>query len=137
MYVKTSLVRFWRNTLLKNLHNFFFVEIKVRSKKWLLSCLYNPNANLIADYLNCIGRGINFYTSKYDNFIVLGDLNTEVSNSCLEQFCTSYSLKVSLKEPTCFEIVNNLSCINLVKKIIRSAFKTLMFIKLVYPTSIN
>ena len=33
----------------------FFVEINLRSRKWLLSCSYNPNTNLIADYLHCIG----------------------------------------------------------------------------------
>ena len=39
---------------------------------------------LIADRLHCIDRGIDLYSSKYDNFVVLGDLNTEVSNSFME-----------------------------------------------------
>ena len=69
-----------------------FVEINLRSRKWLLSCSYNPNTNLIADHLHCIGRGIDFYSSKY-NFIILGELNTEVSNSFFEKFCASYNLK--------------------------------------------
>ena len=73
------------------------VEINLRSRKWLLSCSYNPKTNLIADYLPCIGRGIDFYSSKYDNFVVLGDLNIEISNSFMEQFCASYNLKASLK----------------------------------------
>ena len=38
----------------------------------------------MADYLDCIGIGIDFYSSKYDNIIVLGYLITEVSNSFLE-----------------------------------------------------
>ena len=57
-----------------------FVEINLRSRKWLLSCSYNSKTNLIAVHLHCIGRGIDFYFSKYDNFVVLGDLNTDVSN---------------------------------------------------------
>ena len=64
-----------------------FIEINLRSKKWLLSCSYNPKAHLIADHLHCIDRVIDFYSSKYDNFAVLGDLNTEVSNSFMGQFC--------------------------------------------------
>ena len=52
----------------------FFVEINLRSRKWLLSCSYNPNTNLIADSLHWIGKGIDFFSSKYDNFIALGDL---------------------------------------------------------------
>ena len=91
-----------------------FVEINLRSRKWLLSCSYNPKTNLIADHLHCIGRGIDFYSSKYDNFVVLGDLNTEVSNSFMEQFCASYNLKSLIKEPTCFKSVDNPSCIDLI-----------------------
>ena len=70
----------------------FFVEINLRPTKWLLSCSYNRRTNLIADIVHCIGRGIDFYSSKYDNFIALGDFNTEASNSILEQFCASYNL---------------------------------------------
>ena len=62
----------------------FFVEINLRSRKWLLACSYNPKTNLIADHLHCIGRGIDFYSSKCDNFVVLGDLNTEVSHAFME-----------------------------------------------------
>ena len=90
------------------------VEINLRSRKWLLSCSYNPKTNLMADHLHCTGRGIDFYSSKYDNFIVLGDLNTEVSNSFMEQFCASYNLKSLIKEPTCFKSVDNPSYIDLV-----------------------
>ena len=92
----------------------FFVEINLRSRKWFLLCSYSPNGNLIADHLRYIGRGIDFYSSKYNSFIVLGDLNTEISNSFLEQFCASYNLKSLIKEPTCFKSVVNLSCIDLI-----------------------
>ena len=53
-----------------------FGKINLRSRKSLLSCSYTPKTNLIAHYLHCIGRGTDFYSSKYDNFVVLGDLNT-------------------------------------------------------------
>ena len=92
----------------------FFVEINLRSRKWLLSCSYNPKTNLISDHFHCIGRGIDFYSSKYGNFIVLGDLTTEFSNSFMEQFCASYNLKSLIKEPTCFKSVDNRSCIDLI-----------------------
>ena len=48
-----------------------FVEINLRSRKRLLSCSYNPKKNLIADHLHCIGRGIDFYSSKYDILLFL------------------------------------------------------------------
>ena len=49
-----------------------FVEINLRSRKWLLSCPYYPKTNLIADHLQSIGRGIDFYSSNYDKFFVFG-----------------------------------------------------------------
>ena len=91
-----------------------FVEINLRSKKWLLSCSYNPNVNLIADHLQSISRGLDFYSSKYDNFIILGDFNTEVSNIVFEQFCGTYNLKSLFKVPTCFKSIENPSCIDLI-----------------------
>ena len=103
----------------------------------LLSCSYNLKAKLKADHLHCNGRGIDFYSSKYDNFVVLGDFNTEISNSFMEQFCASYNLKSLIKERTCFTSDDNPSCIDLILTIIRSAFKTMVFMKLVYPSSIN
>ena len=60
-----------------------FIQSNLRSRKWFLSCSYNPNTNSIADHLHCIGRRIDVYSSKYDNFIVHRDLNTQTSNSFL------------------------------------------------------
>ena len=40
----------------------------------------------IADHLHCIDREIDFYSSNNDNFAILGDLNTEVSNSFWNNF---------------------------------------------------
>ena len=41
-------------------------------------------------------------------------MNTEVSNSFVEQFCASYILKSLIKEPRCFKSVDNPSCIDLI-----------------------
>ena len=90
-----------------------FGEINLKSRKWLISCLYNPNSNLIADDLHRIVRGSDFCSSKYDNFIVFGDLNTDISNSFLEQFCVPCNLKSLFKEPTYFKSVDNPSSIDL------------------------
>ena len=38
-----------------------FAEINLRSTKWLLSCSYKPNTNLITDHLQSTVRGIDFY----------------------------------------------------------------------------
>ena len=100
--------------------------------------LHNPNTNLIADHLHCIGRGIDFYSSKYDNSVILGDLNAEVYNSFLEQFCASYNLKSLIKEPKCFKSVDNPSFIDLILTNHPNSFQNSdVFMKQVYPTSLN
>ena len=53
----------------------FYVEINVQKKKWLLSCSYNPNKNAIKSHLEILYKDLALYSSKYENFIVSGDLN--------------------------------------------------------------
>ena len=36
----------------------FFVEEKLRKKKWLLCCSCDPKKNLIASHVNCNGRNL-------------------------------------------------------------------------------
>ena len=53
----------------------FFVELKLRKKKWLLCCSYNPHKNQISNHLKEIGRNIDAFSSNYDNLILLCDFN--------------------------------------------------------------
>ena len=53
-----------------------FIEINLRWKKGLLSCSYNPNFTILTNYIQNISRGIDFYSSKYNNVIVPWDFNT-------------------------------------------------------------
>ena len=54
-----------------------FVKINMRKKKWLLSCSYNPKKSEIRKYLRAVGKNLDSYSSKYENFILLGDFNIE------------------------------------------------------------
>ena len=92
----------------------FFVEINLRSKKWLISCSYNPNVNSIQKHLSQISRGIDFYSTKYENFIFLGDFNAEITNSYVEDFCGAYGLKSLIKVPTCYKNPLAPKCIDLI-----------------------
>ena len=91
-----------------------FIEINLRSKKWLLSCSYNPNLTLLNNHIQNISRSLDFYSSKYDNFIVLWDFNAETSNTTISEFCATYNLKNLIKEPTCFKSLKNPTCIDLI-----------------------
>ena len=52
--------------------------------------------------------------SKYENFLLLGDFNSEMSESVMIDFCAIYNLINLIKEPTCFKNVENPSTIDLI-----------------------
>ena len=92
----------------------FFIEINIRKKKWLLVGTYNPNKNLISNHLKEIGKNLDNYSSKYGNFILLGDLNSEPTESAVKDFCEIYSCKNLIKDNTCFKNPLTPSCIDLI-----------------------
>ena len=54
-----------------------------------------------------LSKNLDFYSSKYEHFIVIGDFNEEMTNNYLEEFCASYNLKNLIKQPTCFKNPDN------------------------------
>ena len=50
-----------------------------------------------------LSKKFDFYSSKYENFIVLGDFNAEMTNTHMEEFCSVYNFKSLIKDPTCFK----------------------------------
>ena len=53
------------------------------------------------------------HSSKYDNFILLGDLNYDPSESAVRDFCKIFSCKRLIKDNTCFKNLLKPSCIDL------------------------
>ena len=80
-----------------------FVEINLRSKKWLICGTYNPKTSYIKNHLQLLSQSLNQYFLKYDNIIALGDFNAEMSNTHLQEFCAIFSLKNLIKKSTCFK----------------------------------
>ena len=85
----------------------FCIEIHIRKKKWLLVCTYNPNKNLISNHPKEIGKNLDNYSSKYDKFILLGDLNSEPAGSAVRDFCQIYGCKNLIKEILVLKIRKN------------------------------
>ena len=51
------------------------VKINLRSKKWLISGSFNPHLNSVQNHLAQQSKKFDFYSFKYEHFIVLGDFN--------------------------------------------------------------
>ena len=89
-----------------------FVEINLRSKKWLISGSYNPNMGPIQNQTVNVSKNIGFYSTKYENFFVTADFNAEMTDNYLEEFCATYNLKNLMKQPTCFKNTDNSTIID-------------------------
>ena len=83
-----------------------FIEIILRSKKWLVSGSYNPKLSHIKNHLQEIGKGLDYYSSKYENFVVLGEFNAQMSSPHMSEFCALYNFTNLIKEPTCYKNVD-------------------------------
>ena len=98
----------------QKLENFegFFIELELSKKnKWLLSYSYNPHKGNTKQHLSNISKGLDELNSKYDNILIIGDLNTEMSEPSLNEFCQTYNLESIVNKPTCFKNPKNPSCI--------------------------
>ena len=91
-----------------------FLEINLRKVKWLLFGGYNPNKNGISSYLNELTPILDNYLSKYDNYLLLGDLNSEIKEIPMKEFCETYNLINLINEPTCFKNPFNPSSIDVI-----------------------
>ena len=45
----------------------FFIELKLRKKKWLLCCSYNPHRRFFSNHLIDIGKNLDSLSTNYDN----------------------------------------------------------------------
>ena len=86
-------------------------------------------------HIACIRKGVD--TKKYDNFIVLGDVNCEASNDCMKDFCEAFNSSSLVKKPTCFKNPENPTCIDSILTNRSIAFKILLLWKLESSISIN
>ena len=63
---------------------------------------------MIEEHLKSIGNAL------YENFIFIGDFNSEITEEPMKSFCNTYNFKCLVKEPPCFKNIDNPSCIDLI-----------------------
>ena len=70
--------------------------------------------HLIKDHMLQIKNAIDFYSKSYENIILTGDFNVEISDSHMGSFCAIYHFKSLIKEPTCYKNPEKPTCIDLI-----------------------
>ena len=110
----------------KNIENFecIFFEIRLRKTNWLFAGGYNPRKENINDFLNYLSTSLDHYMGKYDNIFIMGDFNSEVTETEMTEFCETYNLTNLIKEPTCFKNPRNPSSIDILLTNRPMSFKT-------------
>ena len=86
------------------------IEINLK-RKWILIGSYNPHKEMIKNHLKIL---LDDLCLKYENFIIIGDLNSEMHEDPMNIFCTTYNLKNLVKDPTCYTNIESPSCIDLI-----------------------
>ena len=64
-------------------------------------------------FLGDIGLILDKHMCKLEQFLLVGDFNSEICENSLHYFCQTYNLTNLVKEPTCFKNINNPSSIDL------------------------
>ena len=77
------------------------VEMTISKKKWFIAGLYNPHKKFTSTFLKTVSKNLDHYSASYDNIILIGDFNCEMSDTGMEEFCSLYDLKSLIKTPTC------------------------------------
>ena len=76
-----------------------FVQLNLKRTKWLISYSNNPNKSNIYSHLESLCRNLDLFSSKYKNYLVVGDFNVSVEEANIKNFCESFSLKNLIKDP--------------------------------------
>ena len=69
---------------------------------------------MISKHLNEIGKNLDLLLPKYDNFMLIGDLNAEPTEAAVSDFCEICNLKRLIKDKTCFKNPTKPTCIDLI-----------------------
>ena len=69
---------------------------------------------MIKGYLEYTSKEIDSHSSKCDNFLLLGDFNSEPTEEAMKSFCQIYNFKNLLDKPTCYKNPIDPLCVDLI-----------------------
>ena len=88
-------------------------KFSVSNKKWLLLSNYRPPSQSNLSFISELNLALKFFSSIYENFVLLGDFNLSTENLNLNNFMGSFDLESLINSPTCYKVTNP-TCIDLI-----------------------
>ena len=102
----------------------FYVELKLRSKNWLINCSNNPNRNAISNHIGALSDFLDFHSSTYNNIIVLSDFNVGIEEPHMKTFCENYNLQNLIEQPTCYKNLSRPTSMDLILTNVPRSFQS-------------
>ena len=92
-------------------HIYYFCSLKLKIIFFLKlnRKIYNPHKDLFSNHLNILGKILDTQMKIYDNFLIVSDFNSDMTESAMENFCRTYHLHNLIKDRTCFRNLDNLT----------------------------
>ena len=78
-------------------------ELNLRKDKWLSLSIYKPPLQNNQYFVSILSDLLDFYSNEYDNKVVLGDFNLELSSPGMSSFMDSQNFVSLVKNKTCFK----------------------------------
>ena len=78
-------------------------EINLRKEEWLVISIYRSPSQNSECFLNSRPKIIDYFPNPYDNHLILGGFDLELTDSALMGFLDSNSLTNLIKTYTCFK----------------------------------
>ena len=75
-------------------------------------CSYNLAKSNISSDLGIVGRSLDSYLSSYDKFLVIVDLDSEISKMAMSEFCEKYNHQNLVKDPICYKNPSKPTCVD-------------------------
>ena len=85
------------------------VEVNLRKVKWLVISIYRPQKTKLEYFLHYLSEILHFYSSFYDNVLINGDFNSEVTEPKMSEFIDENSLYSHHSLKTCWKSENGSS----------------------------
>ena len=68
-----------------------------------MRCGYYPSKSLINKFTRVISKVLDSFIGNYGNFLIGGDLNSEIIENLMHEFCNSYNLQSLCHKFTCYK----------------------------------
>ena len=88
-------------------------EINLKGIKWFVVVVYNPYKHIGKVFLDNLSALIDFYLRKYDNIIIIGDMNLQPNEAIMKDFLDNNNLHNLIQKPTCLKSSSG-TCIDLI-----------------------